>query len=166
MRPLVCPLWSESWIISHVAQSFPASAFTLSPSGGWDSKSRTLHPALTTCCHCQPYGATCKPKPAWSLDKKKRFAKVCRRCFMYDLIKKIYIYLLFIFRFCSLIRVSAETCPFHDFSLLCRQFPLVSKKLRVNKWSTSALRHTCWVADLCFNVSFVWRLVFQHPQLE
>lgn len=38
---------------------------------------------------------------------------------------------------------------------LSSSFLSVSGKLRVNKWSTPAPRHTCWAADLRFNVSFV-----------
>lgn len=53
MRPLVCPLWSQSWIISHVAQPFSASAFTLTSPGGWKSEREVSHLALQTRCHCQ-----------------------------------------------------------------------------------------------------------------
>lgn len=44
MSPLVCPLWSESWIISHVVQPFPASAFTLTPAGGAESRETSILP--------------------------------------------------------------------------------------------------------------------------
>lgn len=167
MRPLVCPLWSESWIISHVAQPFPASAFTLtSSSGGWKGESEKLPPCAGNVLPLSIHRATHRPQAGCSPDThthKKRFALKVEK------IRLIWfeIFFVFVFRFCSLICARSSSTSSNSFILPSYVVTLLTGQTQeLINGLLSAPRHTCWVADLCFNVSFVWRLVFQHPQLE
>lgn len=138
MRPLVCPLWSKSWIISPVAQPFPASAFTLTSSGGWKGESEKLSPCLGNAWPLSVHGATHTDLrlAAVQMNKQKRFALSDKKkiqtnsChFFFGMLK-----------FCSLFRARSSFKHFHSALLCAGCFSLV--KLRVNKWSTfSAQTH-------------------------
>lgn len=142
---------------------------------GGERRERKLPPCTENVLPLSIHSATHTHASSWlqSRQKKKKERVVLYRKRYMFMVWKVKVTLCYLYENipwlleCFVNLLQAAYCLFRVPRCLgiCWRFPLV-RKLRVNKWSTSAPRHTCWVADLCFNVSFVWRLVFQHPQLE